>query len=70
MIVNFAIERDDEASGCALHGLVTGRGKVKDAEAAVPKCEVPRIIQPHTVIVRASMTQCRRHSRDNLSSVV
>ena len=61
MIVDFAVEREDEAPVGGQHRLVPGRGQVDDGETAVTEADTRVVVDPKAEIIRAAMRERARH---------
>src|SRR6476469_2702023 len=62
MVINFAVEGQNETTVAGMHGLMSSRRKVENGEATMPKRNSSLTICPHPCIVWTPMPQLQRHS--------
>jgi hypothetical protein len=62
MVINFAVEGQNETTVAGMHGLMSSRRKVENGEATMPKRNSSLRICPHPCIVWTPMPQLQRHS--------
>jgi hypothetical protein len=61
MIVDFAVEGDDESTRGRFHWLVPGRRKINNGQPAVTESQTDFEVRPYAGIVRAAVLQCPSH---------
>ena len=64
MVVDLAVEDDDEAAVGRDHRLVAVRGEIEDGETPEAEGETGLLVDPRAAVIRTAMPQRRRHARD------
>ena len=64
MVVDFAVEDDDEAAVGRDHRLMADRREIENGETPEAQGETGLLIDPRAAVIRTAMPQRRRHARD------